>query len=300
MLTARDAQWTFGCLQGFIEYMTMEDVGGIIQFWLIADSFNDQLHAVDKKGKPTLDAAHAKGDATGIYKRFIAQNAAEPLGVDARTRAELEKLIAPEAGPDKRSFLRSLHLAHTSLAKHFFPAYMSSDAFYQYLNGLVSAAKVADATPAKQAKGGVAPAGDAAAGDPAAPADEKASVRMLKRTPSQLGLVDGWGVYQRDEDATNPLFNDAHSHGRVSKSRVVGIGKKKNKEHEKDVAVQVARMIITDVSCPSTFFPFRFWCARRCRCNRTTYFVLWEGDDRNLSRDLCQNDIPRSGLPRDE
>jgi len=234
-------------LMGFIEYMTMEDVGGIIQFWLIADSFNDQLHAVDKKGKPTLDAAHAKGDATGIYKRFIAQNAAEPLGVDARTRAELEKLIAPEAGPDKRSFLRSLHLAHTSLAKHFFPAYMSSDAFYQYLNGLVSAAKVADATPAKQAKGGVAPAGDAAAGDPAAPADEKASVRMLKRTPSQLGLVDGWGVYQRDEDATNPLFNDAHSHGRVSKSRVVGIGKKKNKEHEKDVAVQVARMIITDV-----------------------------------------------------
>ena len=46
--------------------MTMEDVGGIIQFWLIADSFNDQLHAVDKKGKSTLDAAHAKGDATGM------------------------------------------------------------------------------------------------------------------------------------------------------------------------------------------------------------------------------------------
>lgn len=237
-------------LMGFIEYMTMEDVGGIIQFWLIADSFNDQLHAVDKKGKSTLDAAHAKGDATGIYKRFIASNAAEPLGVDARTRAELEKLIAPEAGPDKRSFLRALHLAHTSLAKHFFPSYMSSDAFYQYLNGLVSAAKIAEATPAKQAKGGAAPVGgDAASGDPAASTDENGnlSARTLKRRPSQLGLVDGWGVYQRDEDATNPLFNDAHSHGRVTKSLHIGIGKKKNKEHEKDMAVQVARMIITDV-----------------------------------------------------
>ena len=153
---------------------------------------------------------------------------------------------------------------------------MSSDAFYQYLNGLVSAAKIAEATPAKQAKGGAAPVGgDAASGDPAASTDENGnlSARTLKRRPSQLGLVDGWGVYQRDEDATNPLFNDAHSHGRVTKSLHIGIGKKKNKEHEKDMAVQVARMIITDVRGSRLSHPVRFGCPRCCH-NRGT-LCLW-------------------------
>jgi len=67
-------------LMGFMEYMTMENSSSIIQFWLIADDFQTQLLQVDKKGKPTLDAAHAKSDAMGIFKRFFCHRCGRTTG----------------------------------------------------------------------------------------------------------------------------------------------------------------------------------------------------------------------------
>eukprot|EP00040_Diaphanoeca_grandis_P009047 m.47394 g.47394 ORF g.47394 m.47394 type:complete len:475 (-) comp20485_c0_seq1:64-1488(-) len=239
-------------LMGFLEYMALENASTVIQFWLIADDFQTQLLQVDKRGKPVLDASHAKSDAMGIFKRFFAKDASEPLGVDAVTLQETETLVCKPDGPDRFCFRRPLHLVYTSMSKHFFPSYMRSDAFYQYLNGLMTVSKTPMKSPSTPNNSTVSSNGDTPDDENTTAGDDEGSTKkrtLVKRDSGQLGLIDEWGVYQRDGDANHPLFNETSTDKSTRMGQlasVVGMKKKTTKE-EHEMAVQVARMIVNQI-----------------------------------------------------
>jgi len=81
----------------------------------------------DSSGAPTLSDAQAVEDATALVGRL------ETL-VDAQTVAQTKHNISQVARPQPGCFSLAEHLIYTSLRKHYFPEYLQSDSYYQYLS----------------------------------------------------------------------------------------------------------------------------------------------------------------------
>eukprot|EP00041_Stephanoeca_diplocostata_P023213 m.565571 g.565571 ORF g.565571 m.565571 type:complete len:795 (-) comp22245_c0_seq4:2423-4807(-) len=278
---------------GFMDFMAKAEASTIIQFWLIAGHFQEQHGKVTTTasvgntpcvsvapspaasddatdgaeaaavGDAVTEAAAAaaaaaemaRGDAVGIYNRYLSLDAAEPLGIDSEIRKETELLVCrAEGGPDPDSFLRALSAVYTAMDKFYFPEYLQSDTFRQYTSRLTSAA---NATGGDKGAGGAdgasnhTAAGGRPEGDGTDDEDDGATdKRSLLRTHS-LGSIDAWGVYVRDEQATNPLFNDRRRKGRMTGLMKASIGIKqksdKDRQEEQEQALEAAREIIQAV-----------------------------------------------------
>ncbi|KAG7483765.1 hypothetical protein MATL_G00041860 [Megalops atlanticus] len=121
----------------FSEYMEKEEAVNILQFWLAADNFQDQLAA--KKGQ--YDGQEAQNDAMILYDKYFSLQATNPLGFDDSVRLEIESNICREGGPLPDCFTTPLRQAWTTMEKVYMPGFLSSNLYYKYLNDLINSVR---------------------------------------------------------------------------------------------------------------------------------------------------------------
>uniref|UniRef100_A0A3B5LAI1 RGS domain-containing protein n=1 Tax=Xiphophorus couchianus TaxID=32473 RepID=A0A3B5LAI1_9TELE len=97
----------------FSEYMEKEEAMNILQFWLAADNFQNQLAA--KKGQ--YDGQEAQNDAMILYDKYFSLQATNPLGFGDSVRMEIESNICREGGPLPDCFTTPLRQAWTTMEK---------------------------------------------------------------------------------------------------------------------------------------------------------------------------------------
>uniref|UniRef100_A0A3Q0SAF5 A-kinase anchoring protein 10 n=1 Tax=Amphilophus citrinellus TaxID=61819 RepID=A0A3Q0SAF5_AMPCI len=98
----------------FSEYMEKEEAMNVLQFWLAADNFQNQLAA--KKGQ--YDGQEAQNDAMILYDKYFSLQATNPLGFGDTVRMEIESNICREGGPLPDCFTTPLRQAWTTMEKH--------------------------------------------------------------------------------------------------------------------------------------------------------------------------------------
>uniref|UniRef100_A0A7N8XN05 A kinase (PRKA) anchor protein 10 n=1 Tax=Mastacembelus armatus TaxID=205130 RepID=A0A7N8XN05_9TELE len=97
----------------FSEYMEKEEAMNVLQFWLAADNFQNQLAA--KKGQ--YDGQEAQNDAMILYDKYFSLQATNPLGFGDSVRMEIESNICREGGPLPDCFTTPLRQAWTTMEK---------------------------------------------------------------------------------------------------------------------------------------------------------------------------------------
>uniref|UniRef100_A0A6Q2ZDL4 RGS domain-containing protein n=1 Tax=Esox lucius TaxID=8010 RepID=A0A6Q2ZDL4_ESOLU len=102
----------------FSEYMEKEEAVNVLQFWLAADNFQDQLAA--KAGQ--YDGQEAQNDAMILYDKYFSLQATNPLGFDDSVRMEIEQ-------------------AWTTMEKVYMPGFLSSNLYYKYLSDLINSVR---------------------------------------------------------------------------------------------------------------------------------------------------------------
>ncbi|XP_051538401.1 A-kinase anchor protein 10, mitochondrial-like isoform X1 [Myxocyprinus asiaticus] len=122
----------------FSEYMEKEDAMNVLQFWLAAENFQDQLAA--KKGQ--YDGQEAQNDAMILYDKYFSLQATNPLGFGDTVRMEIESNICREGGPLPDCFNTPLRQAWTTMEKVYMPGFLSSNLYYKYLSDLINSVRV--------------------------------------------------------------------------------------------------------------------------------------------------------------
>lgn len=118
----------------FSEYMEKEEAMNVLQFWLAADNFQNQLAA--KKGQ--YDGQEAQNDAMILYDKYFSLQATNPLGFGDSVRMEIESNICREGGPLPDCFTTPLRQAWTTMEKVYMPGFLSSNLYYKYLSDLIN------------------------------------------------------------------------------------------------------------------------------------------------------------------
>ncbi|XP_016338063.1 A-kinase anchor protein 10, mitochondrial-like [Sinocyclocheilus anshuiensis] len=126
----------------FSEYMEKEDAMNVLQFWLAAENFQDQLAA--KKGQ--YDGQEAQNDAMILYDKYFSLQATNPLGFGDSVRMEIESNICREGGPLPDCFNTPLRQAWTTMEKVYMPGFLSSNLYYKYLSDLINSVRVDEFT----------------------------------------------------------------------------------------------------------------------------------------------------------
>ncbi|XP_057206873.1 A-kinase anchor protein 10, mitochondrial isoform X1 [Triplophysa rosa] len=122
----------------FSEYMEKEDAMNVLQFWLAAENFQDQLAA--KNGQ--YDGQEAQNDAMILYDKYFSLQATNPLGFGDSVRMEIESNICREGGPLPDCFNTPLRQAWTTMEKVYMPGFLSSNLYYKYLSDLINSVRV--------------------------------------------------------------------------------------------------------------------------------------------------------------
>ncbi|XP_067350184.1 A-kinase anchor protein 10, mitochondrial isoform X2 [Channa argus] len=124
----------------FSEYMEKEEAMNILQFWLAADNFQNQLAA--KKGQ--YDGQEAQNDAMILYDKYFSLQATNPLGFGDPVRMEIESNICREGGPLPDCFTTPLRQAWMTMEKVYMPGFLSSNLYYKYLSDLINSVRADD------------------------------------------------------------------------------------------------------------------------------------------------------------
>ncbi|XP_076024919.1 A-kinase anchor protein 10, mitochondrial [Genypterus blacodes] len=121
----------------FSEYMEKEEAMNVLQFWIAADNFQNQLAA--KKGQ--YDGQEAQNDAMILYDKYFSLQATNPLGFGDSVRMEIESNICREGGPLPDCFTTPLRQAWTTMEKVYMPGFLSSNLYYKYLSDLINSVR---------------------------------------------------------------------------------------------------------------------------------------------------------------
>ncbi|XP_039905841.1 A-kinase anchor protein 10, mitochondrial [Simochromis diagramma] len=121
----------------FSEFMEKEEAMNVLQFWLAADNFQNQLAA--KKGQ--YDGQEAQNDAMILYDKYFSLQATNPLGFGDSVRMEIESNICREGGPLPDCFTTPLRQAWTTMEKVYMPGFLSSNLYYKYLSDLINSVR---------------------------------------------------------------------------------------------------------------------------------------------------------------
>ncbi|XP_035636165.1 A-kinase anchor protein 10, mitochondrial [Oncorhynchus keta] len=252
----------------FSEYMEKEDAVNILQFWLAADNFQDQLAAMAGQ----YDGQEAQNDAMILYDKYFSLQATKPLGFDDSVRMEIESNICREGGPLPDCFTTPLRQAWTTMEKVYMPGFLSSNLYYKYLSDLINSVRADEFVLASAPGQGVAPDGDrstnATEGSQTQQATKKvAAVKILKNFDEAITVdiasLDPESLYQRPYagrmtfgkvNELGQFIREAEPEPDVKKSKgsMLSLAMKKlvqgnSDEAQEEMAWKIAKMIVNDV-----------------------------------------------------
>lgn len=120
----------------FMEFMELENKRELLDFWMSAISYKQNL--LEKKG--AANPEEAQSDAVIIYEKYFSLQATMPLGFSDKIRFHVEQNICREdaGGPQPDCFDRPSKIVYNFLNKHYLPAFLSSQLYYKYLSELIS------------------------------------------------------------------------------------------------------------------------------------------------------------------
>ncbi|KAL8574249.1 hypothetical protein ACOMHN_065792 [Nucella lapillus] len=130
----------------FMEFMEQEGAQHLMQFWMAADNFQQQLIYQGDH----YDGLQAQNDAMILYDRFFSLQATTPLGFEDKIRFEVEGNICREGGPLPDCFSTPRDIVLHTIEKAYFDRYMSSEIYYRYLSDLISTVQMAQDLPIKK------------------------------------------------------------------------------------------------------------------------------------------------------
>uniref|UniRef100_A0A9J8CPN2 A kinase (PRKA) anchor protein 10 n=1 Tax=Cyprinus carpio carpio TaxID=630221 RepID=A0A9J8CPN2_CYPCA len=247
----------------FSEYMEKEDAMNVLQFWLAAENFQDQLAA--KKGQ--YDGQEAQNDAMILYDKYFSLQATNPLGFGDSVRMEIESNICREGGPLPDCFNTPLRQAWTTMEKVYMPGFLSSNLYYKYLSDLINSVRVDEFTGgnANTPSQGWTPEGDR--NSSLQQGTKKAAVRILKNFDEAITVdiasLDPESLYQRPYagrmtfgkvNELGQFIREAEPEPDVKKSKGSMFSQAMKKwvqgnsdEAQEEMAWKIAKMIVNDV-----------------------------------------------------
>ncbi|TRY59893.1 hypothetical protein DNTS_008123 [Danionella cerebrum] len=253
----------------FSEYMEKEDAMNVLQFWLAAENFQDQLAA--KKGQ--YDGQEAQNDAMILYDKYFSLQATNPLGFGDSVRMEIESNICREGGPLPDCFNTPLRQAWTTMEKVYMPGFLSSNLYYKYLSDLINSVRVDEfiGGNANTPNQGWTQEGDRnssnSEGSQAQQGTKKAAVKILKNFDEAITVdiasLDPESLYQRPYSGrmtfgkVNELgqfIREAEPEPDIKKSKGSMFSQAMKKwvqgnsdEAQEEMAWKIAKMIVNDV-----------------------------------------------------
>ncbi|RUS73926.1 hypothetical protein EGW08_018316, partial [Elysia chlorotica] len=90
----------------FMEYMEQDGGSDLMQVWLCASNFQQQLQAT----RGSYDPVQAQTDAMVIYDKYFSLQATNPVGFDDKLRFEIESNICREEGPLPDCFTKAKNI----------------------------------------------------------------------------------------------------------------------------------------------------------------------------------------------
>ncbi|XP_033465192.2 A-kinase anchor protein 10, mitochondrial [Epinephelus lanceolatus] len=252
----------------FSEYMEKEEAMNVLQFWLAADNFQNQLAA--KKGQ--YDGQEAQNDAMILYDKYFSLQATNPLGFGDSVRMEIESNICREGGPLPDCFTTPLRQAWTTMEKVYMPGFLSSNLYYKYLSDLINSVR-ADEFVNVSAPGQGGPAdndrssSNASEGSQTQQGAKRAVIKILKNFDEAITVdvasLDPESLYQRPYagrmtfgkvNEMGQFIREAEPEPDVKKSKGSMFSQAMKKwvqgnsdEAQEEMAWQIAKMIVNDV-----------------------------------------------------
>lgn len=252
----------------FSEYMEKEEAMNVLQFWLAADNFQNQLAA--KKGQ--YDGQEAQNDAMILYDKYFSLQATNPLGFGDSVRMEIESNICREGGPLPDCFTTPLRQAWTTMEKVYMPGFLSSNLYYKYLSDLINSVR-ADEFVNVSAPGQGGPAdndrssSNASEGSQTQQGAKRAAIKILKNFDEAITVdvasLDPESLYQRPYagrmtfgkvNELGQFIREAEPEPDVKKSKGSMFSQAMKKwvqgnsdEAQEEMAWQIAKMIVNDV-----------------------------------------------------
>ncbi|XP_034192741.2 A-kinase anchoring protein pkaap isoform X1 [Osmia lignaria lignaria] len=120
----------------FMEFMEIENKRELLDFWMSAISYKQNL--LEKKD--AADPEEAQSDALIIYDKYFSLQATMPLGFSDKIRFQVEQNICREdgEGPQPDCFDKPCKIVYNFLNKHYLPTFLSSQLYYKYLSELIT------------------------------------------------------------------------------------------------------------------------------------------------------------------
>lgn len=122
----------------FMEYLEQENQRLLLEFWIAATNFQQQLH----DQKDFFDPTEAQSDAVVLYDKYFSLQAHCPLGFSDKVRFAVEQNICGENGLILDCFHLPLKIVENVLEKHNLKPFLSSQLFYKYLSDLINTIQV--------------------------------------------------------------------------------------------------------------------------------------------------------------
>ncbi|XP_068187102.1 A-kinase anchor protein 10, mitochondrial [Antennarius striatus] len=252
----------------FSEYMEKEEAMNVLQFWLAADNFQNQLAA--KKGQ--YDGQEAQNDAMILYDKYFSLQATNPLGFGDSVRMGIESNICREGGPLPDCFTTPLRQAWTTMEKVYMPGFLSSNLYYKYLSDLINSVRADDFVNASTPGQGVAvennrSSSNVSDGSQTQLGARKAAIKILKNFDEAITVdvssLDPESLYQRPYagkmtfgkvNEMGQFIREAEPEPDVKKSKGSMFSQAMKKwvqgnsdEAQEEMAWQIAKMIVNDV-----------------------------------------------------
>ncbi|XP_028146837.1 A-kinase anchor protein 10, mitochondrial [Diabrotica virgifera virgifera] len=124
----------------FMEYLEQENQRSLLEFWIAASNFQQQLH----DQKDFFDHVEAQTDAVVLYDKYFSLQATCPLGFSDKVRFAVEQSICGENGLMPDCFHLPLKIVETVLEKNYLKPFLTSQLFYKYLSDLINTVQVND------------------------------------------------------------------------------------------------------------------------------------------------------------
>lgn len=118
----------------FMELLEQERARSLLEFWLAATNFKQQL--LDSEMAPTAD--EAQKDAIVLYDKYFSLQAICPLGFGDKIRFLIEENICRDGGPHPDCFHQPIKIVEHVLEKHYLKTFLSSQLYFKYLSELIS------------------------------------------------------------------------------------------------------------------------------------------------------------------